>query len=115
MVLLKCWFVWVGVCVCVEVCDFVSVDDCERCVLRAFGRGARGRGNMNDNDWDDVVEDEVVFESDCVIMLDCVVEFLMYVDEMYVIDSDCKFLVFMFRVEMVSRVVELFFMLFVEV
>ena len=97
-----------------EACDRESADDCERCVLRALGRGARGRGNRNDNDRDDAVEDEATFESDGAITLDRAVEFSMYVDETHAIDSDCKFLVSMFKAEMASRALESFSTLLAE-
>lgn len=114
MASLKCRLARAGARARAEACDLASADDCERCVLRALGRGARGRGNLNDNDWDDAVEDEAAFESDRAITLDRAVEFSMYVDETHAIDSDCKFLVSMFRAEMASRVVESFSTLLAE-
>ena len=106
MASLKCRLERAGARARAEACDRESADDCERCVLRALGRGARGRGNRNDNDRDDAVEDEATFESDGAITLDRAVEFSMYVDETHAIDSDCKFLVSMFRAEMASRALD---------
>ena len=114
MASLKCRLERAGARARAEACDRESADDCERCVLRALGRGARGRGNRNDNDRDDAVEDEATFESDGAITLDRAVEFSMYVDETHAIDSDCKFLVSMFKAEMASRALESFSTLLAE-